>query len=252
MTQALKKECKGAPVKPSPGLRTYFPTQLSTSPENCFGQRTRRLQRMASSSTTSSGAASRTAKLHTYIHYITLQYNTLHYIHTYILTYITLHYNTIHYITNHTLTHTYIHTYMPLHYMPLHYITLHYVILHYITYITYINTYIHTYIHTYMAQATRGSSWSPQEIQLVRQASSTTCALSSKRRTPPLSCPWVSVHCSQSHEDTKTVLVDLYGTWHLLAVSSLWTTRGLGLLDTTRLWPVRERCHPVCPPVCVL
>ena len=90
--------------------------------------------------------------------------------------------------------------------------------IHIYTYIhTYIRTYVRTYIHTYMAQATRGSSWSPQEIQLVRKASSTTCALSSKRRAPPLSCPWVSVHCSQSHEDTKTVLVDLYGTWHLLA-----------------------------------
>ena len=31
ITQALRKACKGAPVKKSTGLRTYFPTQLSTS-----------------------------------------------------------------------------------------------------------------------------------------------------------------------------------------------------------------------------
>ena len=65
--------------------------------------------------------------IHT-LHYITIQYITIHtYIHTYItyIHYITLHYITLHYIT----LHTYIHTYITLHYITLH-------------------TYIHTFIHT--------------------------------------------------------------------------------------------------------
>lgn len=32
VTHGLRRACKGAPVKKSPGLRTYFPTLLSASP----------------------------------------------------------------------------------------------------------------------------------------------------------------------------------------------------------------------------